>query len=105
MAMQKRQRTFLLVALPLFAVAAFTSLFSMTLSMLVSVGGLGLFAYFYSRPVGRSLALSPCSFCARKIVFEHEGEFCKWCEEPLHAKCIPEHDMAVHAPGTDQPFR
>ena len=101
--MQPRQKKFLVVAVPFFVVAVLTSLVSMMASVVVTMSGLLVFGYFFSRQA-RSLALQPCVHCARKIIFEHEGEFCPACNAPTHAKCMDDHRMS-HAPSPDQPFR
>src|SRR5690242_14598084 len=103
--MQKRQKGFLLVAIPFAVLAVGLSLVSMTASVVVTMIGLLAFGYAISRPTGRSLAHQPCVFCARKIIFEHEGEFCASCNQPVHGKCLDEHRMAAHTRVKDQPFR
>ena len=103
--MVRRQKTFLLVAVPFFVVTVLLSVVSMTAAVVVTMTGLLAFGLAFTRPMGRSLALMPCVFCSRKIIFEHEGEFCPTCKEPIHAKCMGEHAMSAHAPSKDQPFR
>jgi hypothetical protein len=101
--LKKNQQRFLYIAVPVFAVAVLSSLVSLWLSGMVTMCGLLAFSYFYSRPT-RTLALMPCAFCDRKIIFEHEGEFCPTCDGAIHGKCMDEHRMS-HAKPPEQPFR
>jgi hypothetical protein len=103
--MKARQKGFLLVAVPFGVGAVALSLVSMTASVVVTMMGLLAFGFALSRPTGRSLAHSACAFCARKIIFEHQGEFCATCNQAVHAACADEHRMTAHAPAKDQPFR
>jgi hypothetical protein len=103
--MKRRQKAFLVVGVPFVVVTAALSLVSMTASVCVTMLGLLVFGIAYSRPSGRSLALAPCVFCARKIIFEHEGEYCATCDHPVHAKCLDEHRMKEHVAAPTQPFR
>ena len=103
--MQAKQKRFLLVAIPLGLAAVGLSVVSMAASVIVTMLGLAVFAYAFTRPTGRTLAHSPCVFCARKIIFEHDAEVCATCNEGVHAACMAEHHMSAHAPVTDAPFR
>jgi hypothetical protein len=66
--------------------------------------GLGLFFGRLTR-VGRTLAGSMCAACARRIVFEHEGDFCDACGAACHGDCLPTHRGDMHKTGTGGPFR
>jgi hypothetical protein len=104
--MQKRQKQFLMVAVPLFAVIVAVAWFvSFNLSAFITGAAVVLFCVAYLRPSGRSLKLKPCALCSRKIIYEHEGELCPTCNEPLHAKCFDEHRMKSHVADPTQPFR
>lgn len=100
-----RKKSFLYVAVPFAVFAVGLSFVSLALSVVVTVLGLGAFVYLILRPTGRALAHSACTFCARKIIFEHQGEVCGACNEGVHGACMDEHRMAVHAPANEQPFR
>ena len=102
--MAPRQKKFLYFAVPFFFVNLALAFVSMRLSAFFTVSGLAVFGYFVTRPMGRSLAHTTCAFCDRMIIFEHEGEFCPTCHDPIHAKCMDIH-RASHAPSPKAPFR
>lgn len=103
--MYPRRKGFLLVAIPFAGVVVALSLVSMYASVMATGLGILAFGFAMTRPTGRSLAHSTCLFCSRKIIFEHEGDFCATCNEPIHGKCMDEHKMAAHSRVNDQPFR
>lgn len=103
--MAARRKGFLLVAIPFGIVAVGLWFVSLWASAAVMVLGLAAFGFAVSRPTGRALAHGPCAFCARKIIFEHQGEYCATCDQPIHAVCMDEHRMSAHAPPKDRPFR
>ena len=104
--MQARQKKFLYVAVPLtFVVMGLAWFVSIRASVVVTVLALGAFGWILTRPAGRTLAHTPCVFCKRKIIFEHEGDVCGTCDESVHGACLDEHRMQAHAPTKDQPFR
>jgi len=52
----------------------------------------------------RRVAGQICVSCARKVVFEHEGDFCDVCGAPAHGACLGEHRANAHAEAK-APFR
>jgi hypothetical protein len=74
------------------------------LPVLIMVGGVALLARGLSAR-GRRAAGQGCAQCSRKIIFEHEAEFCAVCDKPLHAKCAAEHAARAHRPESTGPFR
>ena len=103
--MKPRQKTFLLAAVPFAIISVGLWWVSIRASAMFTGAGVVAFSYALTRPTGRKLAHTPCVFCSRKIIFEHQGEFCPTCQAGLHASCLDEHRMSAHAPAKDQPFR
>jgi hypothetical protein len=73
-------------------------------AVLVVVLALGAFALILRRATSRRVAGQSCVLCARKIVFEHEGDFCDLCGAPAHGTCLGEHRANAHV-GAKAPFR
>ena len=65
---------------------------------------IGLLAYGLTKS-GRKAAGRVCAGCARKIVFEHEAEFCDRCNLPVHAACAAPHAASAHKLDEGHPFR
>ena len=54
---------------------------------------------------GRKAADKPCAACPRRIVFEHEAEFCERCDRPVHAACVAQHLAMAHKVEGGHPSR
>jgi hypothetical protein len=65
--------------------------------------GLGIF-FGRLTAEGRRVAGAMCVGCGRKILFEHEGEFCDACGASAHGACLNEHRGRAHKNETG-PFR
>lgn len=73
-------------------------------AVLVVVLALGAFALILRRAPSRRVAGQNCVSCARKVVFEHEGDFCDVCGAPTHGACLGEHRANAHLEAKE-PFR
>jgi hypothetical protein len=73
-------------------------------AVLVVVLALSAFALILPRAPSRRVAGQSCIQCARKVVFEHEGDFCDVCGMPPHGACLGEHRANAHAERA-APFR
>ena len=73
-------------------------------AVLVVVLALGAFALILRRAPSRRVAGQSCVLCARKVVFEHEGDFCDVCGAPAHGTCLGEHRANAHVEAK-VPFR
>jgi hypothetical protein len=73
-------------------------------AVLVVVLALAAFLVILQRRPSRRVAGQSCVMCARKVVFEHEGDFCDVCNAPAHGACLGEHRANAHA-GAKAPFR
>jgi hypothetical protein len=62
------------------------------------------FALILRRAPSRRVAGQSCVLCARKVVFEHEGDFCDVCGAPAHGTCLGEHRASAHVEA-QAPFR
>jgi hypothetical protein len=65
-------------------------------AVLVAVLALGAFFPILQRTPSRRVAGQSCVLCARKVVFEHEGDFCDVCGAPSHGTCLGEHWANAH---------
>jgi hypothetical protein len=73
-------------------------------AVLVVVLALGAFFLILQRAPARRVAGQSCILCARKVVFEHEGNFCDICGAPAHGTCLGEHRANAHVEAK-APFR
>jgi|HubBroStandDraft_2_1064218.scaffolds.fasta_scaffold133739_1 hypothetical protein len=73
-------------------------------AVLVVVLALGAFFLILRPAPSRRVAGQTCILCQRKVVFEHEGDFCDVCGAPAHGTCISEHRANAHV-DVKAPFR
>jgi hypothetical protein len=73
-------------------------------AVLVVVLALGAFLLILRGTPSRRVAGQSCVLCARKVIHEHEGEFCDLCGAPAHGSCIGEHRANAHVEAK-APFR
>jgi hypothetical protein len=73
-------------------------------AVLVVVLALAAFLVILQRGQSRRVAGQSCVLCTRKVVFEHEGDFCNVCRAPAHGACLGEHRANAHVEAK-VPFR
>jgi hypothetical protein len=73
-------------------------------AVLVVVLALSAFFLILQRPPSRRVAGRSCVLCARKVIYEHEGDFCDVCGASAHATCLGEHRANAHVEAK-APFR
>jgi uncharacterized RDD family membrane protein YckC len=73
-------------------------------AVLVVVVALGAFFVILQRKPSRRVAGQSCVLCARKVIYEHEGDFCDVCAAPAHGTCLGEHRASAHGEAK-APFR
>jgi hypothetical protein len=73
-------------------------------AVLVVVMALSAFGLMLRRTPSRRVAGESCVLCARKVIHEHEGDFCDVCGAPTHATCLGEHRASAHV-AAKAPFR